>query len=147
MLSRNNKGTIAELQANAIQLRLAPPRSNQRACINLANDFDFIGAVAQLGERVAGSHEVRGSSPLSSTFIRPADHDRRQPVLDVRGGGEELVLADDDPLAGLEVQRGNVAGLVQSRRDALGDLGREDGRCDGDLQTVSRPRASCLRPL
>jgi hypothetical protein len=25
-----------------------------------------LGAVAQLGERVTGSHEVRGSSPLSS---------------------------------------------------------------------------------
>ncbi len=27
----------------------------------------FNGAVAQLGERMAGSHEVRGSIPLSST--------------------------------------------------------------------------------
>ena len=27
------------------------------------------GAVAQLGERVTGSHEVRGSSPLSSTIF------------------------------------------------------------------------------
>jgi len=56
------------------------------------------------------------------------------------GGGEELVLGDDHPLAGLEVQRGNVAGRVQSRRDALGDLGREDGRRGGDLQT-DRARA------
>jgi len=71
MPSQNNKKTIAELQANPIQLRLAPPRNNQRACINLAGDFDFIGAVAQLGERVAGSHEVRGSSPLSSTSSDP----------------------------------------------------------------------------
>ncbi len=27
------------------------------------------GAVAQVGERVTGSHEVRGSNPLSSTCI------------------------------------------------------------------------------
>ena len=26
-----------------------------------------LGAVAQLGERMTGSHEARGSSPLSST--------------------------------------------------------------------------------
>src|SRR6185503_15654547 len=32
------------------------------------------GAVAQLGERVAGSHEVRGSSPLSSTSPPAAVH-------------------------------------------------------------------------
>jgi hypothetical protein len=32
----------------AIQLRLTPARNAQRACINLANDFDFEGAVAQL---------------------------------------------------------------------------------------------------
>ena len=31
----------------------------------------MIGALAQLGERVAGSHEVRGSSPLCSTTKCP----------------------------------------------------------------------------
>jgi prevent-host-death family protein len=51
----------------AVYLRVSPPRNNQRACINLADDFDFEGAVAQLGERRAGSAKVRGSSPLSST--------------------------------------------------------------------------------
>ncbi len=30
-------------------------------------NFLLNGAVAQLGERMTGSHEVRGSSPLSST--------------------------------------------------------------------------------
>jgi hypothetical protein len=45
-----------------VQLRLAPPRNNQRLGINWADDFDFAatlarhqGAVAQLGERAAGS--------------------------------------------------------------------------------------------
>ena len=50
-----------------IHLRLAPPRNNQQACINLADDYDFVGAVAQLEERRHGMAEVRGSSPLSST--------------------------------------------------------------------------------
>ncbi len=50
-----------------IALRLTPPRNAQRACINLADDYEFTGAVAQLGERVAGSHEVGGSSPPGST--------------------------------------------------------------------------------
>jgi prevent-host-death family protein len=50
-----------------IHLRLAPARNGQQSCINLADDFDFEGAVAQLEERVHGMHEVRGSSPLSST--------------------------------------------------------------------------------
>ncbi len=50
-----------------IWLRLSAPRNNQRACINLARHFDFPGAIAQLGERVTGSHEVAGSNPASST--------------------------------------------------------------------------------
>ncbi len=49
-----------------VYLRLTPPRNNQQSCINLAGDFTFDGAVAQLGERRAGSAKVRGSSPLSS---------------------------------------------------------------------------------
>jgi antitoxin (DNA-binding transcriptional repressor) of toxin-antitoxin stability system len=48
-------------------LRLTPTRNGQEACINLADDFDFEGAVAQLEERCHGMAEVRGSSPLSST--------------------------------------------------------------------------------
>jgi prevent-host-death family protein len=51
----------------AIYLRVVPPRNRQRACINLASEFDFAGAVAQLGERRHGMAEARGSSPLSST--------------------------------------------------------------------------------
>jgi hypothetical protein len=45
-----------------IRLRLAPTRNNQRLLINWAEDFEFAatlaqprGAVAQLGERLAGS--------------------------------------------------------------------------------------------
>ena len=51
-----------------LSLRLSPARNNQRAALNLAAQYEFPGAVAQLEERVAGSDEVRGSSPLSSTL-------------------------------------------------------------------------------
>ena len=47
-------------------LRVAPARNNQRQLVKWAADYRF-GAVAQLGERRAGSAKVRGSSPLSST--------------------------------------------------------------------------------
>jgi hypothetical protein len=50
-----------------VSLRLTPPRNGQRACINLADDFDFEGAIAQLEERCHGMAEVVGSSPTSST--------------------------------------------------------------------------------
>ena len=56
-------------------LRLAPPRNGQRACITLAADHEFTGAVAQLEERLLGMQEARGSSPLSSTQSVPARHD------------------------------------------------------------------------
>jgi hypothetical protein len=55
----------------AMHLRLAPAANNQKAAINYADDFDF-GAIAQLGERRAGSAKVVGSSPTSSTSnVRP----------------------------------------------------------------------------
>ena len=55
----------------AIQLRLRPPKNGQRACINLASDFEFDGAVAQLVEHLNGIQRARGSSPLSSTPSPP----------------------------------------------------------------------------
>ena len=55
----------------AIWLRLSEPRNGQRACVNLASDFTFDGAIAQLGERLAGSQQVAGSSPASSTSCVP----------------------------------------------------------------------------
>lgn len=51
----------------AIQLRLTPPRNGQRAGLNLASGFELPGAVAQLGERLRGTQEAVGSSPISST--------------------------------------------------------------------------------
>ncbi len=51
--------------ANA-HLRLGPARNGQLRGVKMAKDYP-LGAVAQLGERRAGSAKVRGSSPLSST--------------------------------------------------------------------------------
>jgi prevent-host-death family protein len=50
-----------------ILLRLAPALNGQRACINLASDYEFAGAIAQLGEHLRGTQGVAGSSPASST--------------------------------------------------------------------------------
>jgi prevent-host-death family protein len=49
-----------------LHLRIAPSRNSQLACINLGSDYR-LGAIAQLGERSAGSRKVGGSSPPSST--------------------------------------------------------------------------------
>jgi prevent-host-death family protein len=59
----------ADLVVNraGISLRLSPPGNWQRACINLASEFEFAGAVAQLEERRYGIPEAGGSSPPSST--------------------------------------------------------------------------------
>jgi hypothetical protein len=60
---------------SAVQLRLAPAKNNQRARVNWAKDFEFAatlgphGAIAQLGERRAGSAKVAGSSPAGSTDL------------------------------------------------------------------------------
>src|SRR3954453_735577 len=53
--------------AQVVHLRVDEPRNGQRAAIKWAANYEFPGAVAQLGERRAGSAKVRGSSPLSST--------------------------------------------------------------------------------
>ena len=52
-------------------LRLAPAANNQELAINWAEQHAF-GAIAQLGERRAGSAKVAGSSPASSTLARPS---------------------------------------------------------------------------
>ena len=55
-----------------LQSKWAPRRGaviavhNQELAINYAADYE-LGAIAQLGERVTGSHEVGGSNPPSST--------------------------------------------------------------------------------
>ena len=61
-----------------VHLRLAPSRNNQSARIHWAREFEFgatlvrlSGPIAQLGERLAGSQKVAGSSPAGSTSESP----------------------------------------------------------------------------
>jgi hypothetical protein len=63
-------------QGQAIHLRLSPTRNNQQLGIKWAKRYEFAatlgrhdGAIAQLGERVHGMHEVAGSSPAGSTLF------------------------------------------------------------------------------
>jgi hypothetical protein len=54
-----------------LHLRLQPAANNQELAINWAADY-ALGAIAQLGERRAGSAKAGGSSPPSSTSnVRP----------------------------------------------------------------------------
>jgi hypothetical protein len=58
-----------------LRLRIGPTRNNQRQLVTWAKDYEFAatlgryGAIAQLGERVHGMHEVAGSSPAGSTLF------------------------------------------------------------------------------
>jgi hypothetical protein len=63
-----------------VHLRLAPSKNNQARRIRWARDFEFgatlsrlSGPIAQLGERLAGSQKVAGSSPAGSTFESPRE--------------------------------------------------------------------------
>lgn len=49
-----------------VYLRIEPARNNQNSLVRWARDYE-LGAIAQLGERSAGSRKVEGSSPSSST--------------------------------------------------------------------------------
>jgi prevent-host-death family protein len=80
----------------AAQLRLTTPRNNQAACINLADDFDFVGAIAQLGERRHGMAEVVGSSPTSSTSAPAALTIGSNPFRDRLGYWMDRAAAGDD---------------------------------------------------
>ncbi len=86
-----------------IHLRLTPARNNQRSCTNLADDFEFRGAIAQLVERLNGIQEVDGSSPSSSTSLASAEasvtliaadqlRDTLGQVIDQVAAGEEIVV-------------------------------------------------------
>jgi hypothetical protein len=66
----------------AVQLRLEPAKNGQRSCINLAADYEFDGAVAQLARASAWHAEGRGfespqlhsclGSPHMSQVIGPS---------------------------------------------------------------------------
>jgi len=81
-----------------IRLRLRPTRNGQRACTTLGAEFDFEGAIAQLGERCRGTAEVVGSSPTSSIPHEPTVlgantfRDKFGYWMDRVAAGEEVVI-------------------------------------------------------
>jgi prevent-host-death family protein len=52
-----------------VHLRLVPTKNGQTASLHWARTYRLPGAIAQLGERLAGSQKVVGSSPTGSTPI------------------------------------------------------------------------------
>jgi prevent-host-death family protein len=60
-------------QQRWLSLRVAAPKNGQRASIHYASRYELPGAIAQLGERVSGTHEVAGSSPAGSTSSADGD--------------------------------------------------------------------------
>ena len=88
---------------SSVQLRIAPPRNGQRACLNWASEYELAGAVAQLGERRRGTPEAAGSSPASSTLVTPARtrHGWRprvpQPLRLVHGARRRRRVVPDHP--------------------------------------------------
>ena len=79
-----------------LHLRLRPARNGQVACTTLADEFDFDGAVAQLGERRGGTAEARGSSPLSSTSSKGPITVGSNPFRDKLGYWMDRVAAGDE---------------------------------------------------
>ena len=66
---------------NAICLRLTPARNGQHTCINLADDFTFEGAVAQLAR-------ARGWQPRGQGFESPQLHSSDSPATPVTVGAD-----------------------------------------------------------
>ena len=82
-----------------LHMRLAPARSGQRACITLAEDFDFEGAVAQLGRAPAwhaggqGFKSPQLHSPPDLTVVGSNPfRDALGYWMDRAAAGEEIVV-------------------------------------------------------
>jgi hypothetical protein len=88
-----------------VQLRLRPSRNHQRACINLADDYDFDGAVAQLARAFGWQPKGQGfespqlHSPATSPDSPPARAVGCEEVyrtwgrlLDEVAAGEEVIV-------------------------------------------------------
>jgi hypothetical protein len=83
---------------SSVYLRLRPTRNNQVAAVIWASQYE-LGAVAQLGERPAGSRKVVGSNPISSTAPVPpaaigaeAFRDGFGQWMERAAGGEEILV-------------------------------------------------------
>ena len=96
-------------------------------------DVDRLAGLEHLLEHVAVAVDpdhalLVGGKELVDEEAAAVDHvgealDPAVVVLDVAGGGQELVLADDDPVTGGQVQGGDVPGRVTAEGDLAGRLG------------------------
>ena len=83
----------------AVQLRLSPPRNGQRSCINLAEEYEFDGAVAQLARARVWQTRGRGfeSPQLHSeppmTIGSDEFRNRLGYYLDLAAEGQELNIS------------------------------------------------------
>jgi prevent-host-death family protein len=109
----------------AIHLRTSAPRNSQRACINLATDFQFAGAIAQLGEHLSGTQGVGGSSPPSSTpsTTEVGSHQFRNHFgyyLERAAAGDEILIRRHRrPYARLVPIQPQLAAAQPSRTDVI----------------------------
>ena len=82
----------------AVQLRLEPAKNGQRSCINLAEEYEFDGAVAQLARASAWHAEGRGfESPQlhSEAQMSIGSDEFRNKLgyyLDLAASGQELTI-------------------------------------------------------
>jgi prevent-host-death family protein len=81
-----------------IYLRLSRPRNAQQACINLAADFEFDGAVAQLGRATRWQRVGQGfeSPQLHSTSVDVGSNDFRNRFgyyLERAAAGDEICIS------------------------------------------------------
>jgi antitoxin (DNA-binding transcriptional repressor) of toxin-antitoxin stability system len=113
-----------------VRLRIAPARNAQRACINLADDFNFDGAVAQLARASAWHAEGRGfeSPQLHSTEDAPLNvgcdnfRDHFGYWLDRAAAGEHILITRrGKPRARLNPPDSPVAREPQRDERASGD--------------------------
>jgi hypothetical protein len=72
-----------------IHLRLTPSRNGQRACINLADDFTFAGAVAQLARASRWQREGQGFESPQLHFPAPHPAARLGAVADDAGAAPD----------------------------------------------------------
>jgi prevent-host-death family protein len=86
---------------NAIRLRLTPARDGQHTCINLADDFTFEGAVAQLAR-------ARGWQPRGQGFESPQLHSEN-------GGPAPLTVGAD----ACRIQFGSWIERVRAGQDVV----------------------------
>jgi PD-(D/E)XK endonuclease len=104
-------------------LRLSPAANNQEVAVRYAAEYEFPGAIAQLGERRYGIPEAGGSSPPSSIF---------------RGSWRLAVLLWPGRLDLEEFEDASLGGGEAVQADAVGGVGEAETREGGEDVAAGR---------